>query len=150
MVKFITKVLSICSHSPIVEETEEHFIEEIHDTGPVDIISLESEIKDVHFIRDLLCEMKDDVMVKMESLDESISANDYQKTIISAHSIKGIALSMKCDNIANSSSKIEKICMKLSRGDSGVSSEDLSREMYILKDDVNQFYVFQSEYIKTT
>lgn len=160
MVNFITRVLSICSKPPGDEHTSEttHTFDipetnssvPTHDTGdipPVDIISLEREINDLHFVRELLLEMKDDVGVKMESLELSLLAHDYKKVIISAHSIKGISLSMKCDEIARCSSMVEESCVKLSKGTGDVSNDDIVENLDSLKTAVNSFYVFYNDYI---
>jgi len=141
--------MGICSSGPTsVENPSSGPVDiESEDGPPLDIISLESEINDVRFIRELICEMKDDIGVKMISLRSSLLVSDFDRVIIAAHSIKGIALSMKCNHIAKSSSRVEQICIGLSRGSPGVEKPDLCKEMLNLNTAVEEFYAFHAEYM---
>ena len=87
------------------KETTE--VVETHDISMIDIESLENDIGDIGFVKDVLTETRVDTKKYIEKLYSSILSNDVTTIILSSHSIKGIALSMKCSKIAKISASIE-------------------------------------------
>ena len=86
------------------ESTE---VVETHDISMIDIDSLENDLGDIGFVKDVLTEMRVDTKKHIDNLYSSILSNDVTAIILSSHSIKGIALSTKCSKIAKISTYIE-------------------------------------------
>jgi len=89
------------------ESTE---VVETHDISMIDIDSLENDLGDIGFVKDVLTEMRVDTKKHIDNLYSSILSNDVTAIILSSHSIKGIALSTKCSKIAKISTYIEDKC----------------------------------------
>ena len=89
------------------ESTE---VVETHDISMIDIDSLENDLGDIGFVKDVLTEMRVDTKKHIDNLYSSILSNDVTAIILSSHSIKGIALSTKCSKIAKISTYSEDKC----------------------------------------
>ena len=81
--------------------------EEVYDKSTIDIDQLEAELGDIDFVKELLIETKIAIKTNLADLHGAIRCKDYVTIILCSHSIKGIALSMKTDDIRQFSSIIE-------------------------------------------
>lgn len=116
----------------------------------MDVNSLEEEIGDMTFVRDLIRETISDVSSKMAKIDVSVTSRDYRSILIDAHSIKGVALTMKCADLASASSSLENLVNGVIRntGTSRTYERAIASHASILKHEVERLEKFESTYEK--
>jgi len=130
------------------KNTEPHvYIDTIQISKPsvIDIKALEAEMGDLDFVKELLIETKIDINSNLISIKKSIITKDYPSLSLSSHSIKGIALSMKCGEMATISSKLETMSRD---GESGsfIDKDDVKTLINELKDEIDRFESFHNIY----
>ncbi len=123
------------------------------DTGVVmDVNKLEEEIGDMEFVRQIIQETIEDVTEKMTNIERSSSFGDYSAIKMDSHSIKGVALTMKCADLATASSSLETLMNRLiesrRKGSSSDHEEEVSRHVRLLKHEVDRLKKFERTYEK--
>lgn len=123
------------------------------DTGVVmDVNALEEEIGDMAFVRQIIRETIDDVTEKMTNIERSSSVGDYSAIKMDSHSIKGVALTMKCADLASASSSLETLMNRLvesrRKGRSSDYEGEVPHHVRLLQHEVDRLKKFECTYEK--
>ena len=126
------------------------------DTGMVmDVDALEEEIGDMSFVRTIIRETIADVGTKMANIERFTSVRDYESLLIDSHGIKGVALTMKCADLASVSSSLENLMNRVidnrllnnvGKGKASGHEGDVRRHVRRLKHEVERLKKFECTY----
>lgn len=134
---------NMCPRKSIYENTDNEILDsvDIIDTSPpIDIDSLEEEFEK-SFVKEILIQACDDLHKTMDLLRNSIILKNYQSIRDLSHGIKGVALIMKCKNIAKYSLILEHI-------EDECVMDTISNNFMLLESSINIIDEFQMEYCK--